>query len=838
MLEKIKAGAHRAVARVPLAWFVALTVALGAVGLAIEHHMREEIRQQAIGQLAVVADLKVGAIAAWRAERLADVAAIAAPPDSAANLARLARGEPPPPVAAWYRSVQERHLYADVVVVSARGEALFSTARSIAPLDAVTVAAAARALAERRAVLSDLHRSPHDGRVYLDAAAPIPAGEGERAALVLRTDASTFLFPMLQSWPAPSPSLETVLLRRDGDDVLYLNELRHVRGAALSLRVPVARSDRVAAQAAGALGMREGQDHRGVPVLAAIREVPDSPWRLLAKIDHDEVFAAERHLAWAAWAAVGAFLALGALLARTWWRTEQQARAAAERASRDAALRYRAEVLENVDDAVVSTDAESRITSWNRAAERVYGWTEAEALGRSLPDLLRPEYEPEAGRAWMLAELERHGRVEVTVRQRRKDGSVVEVEATVVATRSSDGTLLGYSSVNRDVTERRRAEAELRRVRERLALADRMASVGTLASGVAHEINNPLASVIANLGAAREVAASLASAPADLGEALREARDAAERVRRIVGELRTFSRSDEATVREPVDVRQVLDAAVSLARHEIRHRARVVKDYGEVPPVHANEGRLAQAFLNLIVNAAQAIPEGRADANEIRVTAHQIDGHVRVDVSDTGTGIPPEHLGRIFDPFFTTKPVGVGTGLGLSICHGIVTSLNGEIRVDSAPGKGSTFTVLLPGRKPRPSPLTPPPSAPGPAGRRGRVLVVDDEPPLAASLRRVLGRDHDVVTVASGKAALDLVLGGSRFDVILCDLMMPEITGMDLFERLAKDAPEAARVMVFMTGGAFTPRAHAFLDDPSRRRIYKPFDPEGLRALVRELVGG
>jgi len=825
----------------PPAGFLAIAVALGAVGLSIEQRMRAEVRAQATAQLAAIADLKVDQIAAWRAERLADVTAIAAPPVGAAELARLARGDLPAPVAAWYRSIQARHVYADVLVVAPGGEVVFSTSGDRGRLDPVTAATAARAALERRGVLSDLHRGPGDGRVILDAAAPI-SPDVPGAALVLRTDAATFLFPRVQDWPAPSATAETLLVRRDGDDVLFLNELRHERGTALSLRFPLSRADLPAARAAlGETGTREGLDYRGEVVLAELRAVPDSPWRLVAKVDRDEIFATERHLAWAAGAATGAFLILAALLALAWRRQQQAAMAAAERRSTEEALHHRAELLESLHDAVVATDVDARITAWNPAAERVYGYAEAEAIGRRFPELLATEHSDGQSRAWMLEQLARHGRVELNVRQRRKDGTPVEIEATLVVRKGPGGKFLGYIGVNRDVTARRGAEAELRRVRERLALADRMASVGRLAAGVAHEINNPLAYVLSSLAAAEEDAAALGgeAAPA-LREALRDARDGAERVRRIVGDLKSLSRPDEAA-RGPVDVREVLDVAVNLARHEIRHRARVVRRYGEVPPVEANEARLAQAFLNLVVNAAQAIGEGNADANEIVLATRVEGGRVCVDVTDSGPGIPPEIQARVFDPFFTTKPVGVGTGLGLAISHGIITSSGGEIRVDSGPGRGATFTVTLPAARagavlpaPRPAPE---PAAPAAGGRRGRVLVVDDEPAVARSLKRILSRDHDVVAVPGGRAALDLIAGGERFDAILCDLMMPEVTGMDLYERLAKEAPETARAMVFMTGGAFTPRARAFLVQTAPRSFEKPFETEAVRAIVREVVG-
>jgi signal transduction histidine kinase len=180
-------------------------------------------------------------------------------------------------------------------------------------------------------------------------------------------------------------------------------------------------------------------------------------------------------------------------------------------------------------------------------------------------------------------------------------------------------------------------------------------------------------------------------------EALGESRAGCQRIRDIVLDLKTFSRGDEES-RGPVNLHTVLDSCANIARGEIRHRAQLVKDYGELPPVHANESRLGQIFLNLIVNAAQAIPEADVKSHEIRITTTHEGEWVVVAVKDSGIGIPPENRARLFDPFFTTKPIGVGTGLGLSICHGIVLGMGGRIEVESEVGQGTTFRVFLPVR--------------------------------------------------------------------------------------------------------------------------------------------
>jgi signal transduction histidine kinase len=381
--------------------------------------------------------------------------------------------------------------------------------------------------------------------------------------------------------------------------------------------------------------------------------------------------------------------------------------------------------------------------------------------------------------------------------------------------------------------------AEQRKMQEQLLISDRMASVGTLAAGVAHEINNPLAALIANLEFSLEELAKLDTGKSQLAEVkapLQDACEAADRVRLIVRDLKVFSRSGDEERRGPVDVRNVLESSLRMAWNEIRHRARLEKDYGDAPPAWGNESRLGQVFLNLVVNAAQSMPEGRSDQNEIRVSTRAEDNRVIVEIRDTGSGIPPEVLPHIFDPFFTTKPAGVGTGLGLAICHRIVTGLGGTIGVESKVGKGTTFRVALPITKGKGNTNSSIPAfTSGPAGR-GKILVIDDEPMINAILRRMLGRDHEVSTAGSVREALERIDKGERPDLILCDLMMPEMTGMDLHAELTRRSSPLAERLVFMTGGAFTPAAREFLDRVLNARVEKPFEVNTVRALIQTLL--
>ena len=313
-----------------------------------------------------------------------------------------------------------------------------------------------------------------------------------------------------------------------------------------------------------------------------------------------------------------------------------------------------------------------------------------ELVGRSLLDFVHPEdRETAAGQLDGVP-----GRGAPRVREIRflpPSGGVLtaEISSLRLVFAGQPATLVSA----RDLTERRQIQA-------RLVVADRLASVGTLAAGVAHEINNPLAFVISNLSFLTEelhgLTAELKPGRLDeLEEVLAETNEGVNRVRLIVQDLKTFSRGDEEQP-TAVDLRRVIDSALALARGELRHRATVVKDVSDAPLVEGSEARFGQVILNLLINAAHAIPQGQPDKNEIRVILRTENEHAIVEVKDTGSGMAPEVLGRIFDPFFTTKPVGVGTGLGLSICHGIITGFGGEISATSEQGKGSTFRISLP----------------------------------------------------------------------------------------------------------------------------------------------
>jgi two-component system, NtrC family, sensor kinase len=385
-----------------------------------------------------------------------------------------------------------------------------------------------------------------------------------------------------------------------------------------------------------------------------------------------------------------------------------------------------------------------------------------------------------------------------------------------------------------EMAEREQMEHELWRVHKLEAL-------GRLAAGIGHEINNPLAFAMAHVGFLDEALDSLGRESST--EILSQARtDLAniklgiDRIRSIVREMKLFSRIDDDD-QSSSELRLVLELATKMVAAEVRNRARLLVEVQEVPQVRGNQGRLEQVFVNLLLNAAQAIPPGHVADNEVRISVRKEDDvWVRIEVSDTGEGMSPEAVDQLFEPFFTTKPIGVGTGLGLSICQGIIGSLGGQIRVSSNQGRGTTVGVLLPIAGPAPArrATSKEQAALTASGRRARVLLVEDEPLIASALARQL-KPHEVQTCGSGREALEQCLG-REFDIIFCDLMMDDMTGMDLYEHLQSERPTLARRMVFITGGAYTAQAREFLQKTEITCLEKPIEGKTLRALVEKAI--
>jgi PAS domain S-box-containing protein len=485
---------------------------------------------------------------------------------------------------------------------------------------------------------------------------------------------------------------------------------------------------------------------------------------------------------------------------------DNSARFRALEAIKQSEERFR-DVIENAPDGVVIIKR-GRIDFLNDIASRMFGAADrSQLIGHMVSEYLKPEDGLRAAEriAKMLTTGVTYDPSEYTTRTER----IVEIKSLLIE-RDREPAVLAFA---RDVTPRKRIEQELVR-------ADRLASIGMLAAAVAHEINNPL--TYANL-CLQLLHRELPSLPlGDQRERILEhvanATHGVERVATIVRDLRAFSRPDDGELGR-VDVIASLEQAIKLVGNDVRHRARIVREYEDPPPVKANASRLEQVFVNVLINAAQAIGAGSPSQHEIRVAVRNEAADVVIEISDTGPGIAPELRERVFEPFFSTKEIGVGTGLGLAVCRSIVEQFGGKILAEAA-ARGTRMTIRLPIYLDAPPPTL---RAPSPdlakSERRLRVLVVDDEPLVRTVLASVLGNKHCIMLAEHGRHALEL-LSSAIVDVVVCDVMMPVMNGIELYEHLAKHQPVLARRFVFMTGGTLIDT----LDEMNVPVLYKPFE--------------
>jgi PAS domain S-box-containing protein len=500
-----------------------------------------------------------------------------------------------------------------------------------------------------------------------------------------------------------------------------------------------------------------------------------------------------------------------------------------ERAAREA-LRHQDETLRAMStalpDLVLRVDDGGNVVDLLGAAWEVDGTDDRFWRGRPLERLVGS-----------VPHLTREHVEQLVSLTRDRDPAPVRLElGTGTSTRVLDWTATSIPGqrewllVGRDVTARSRAERQLAEV-------ERMASLGTLAAGVGHEINNPLASVAWNLDVLLDGLGRLAEGrSSDLDElrsAAADARHAADRIKTIVRHLKRFTRLDPPTL-HPVDLAAAVNDAVAITANELQHRARLELRLGALPPVRGDADGLVQVFTNLLVNAAQAFDDSATtDRNLVRLTADVVGDEVVVKVTDNGRGIPAENLSRVFDPFFTTREPGAGTGLGLSIALGLLQDAGGHLTVESTVGQGTTISVHL--RPAEPLPVPTPAAAPAPAATRLRLLVVDDEPQVLRALSRQLSTLHDVTTAAGADEACARIAGDGPFDVVVCDLHMPARDGLDVLAWARVQQPDLAERFVFLTGGAFTPRSQAFVANRRNRVLEKPVDRDHLRRVIEEV---
>ena len=487
-------------------------------------------------------------------------------------------------------------------------------------------------------------------------------------------------------------------------------------------------------------------------------------------------------------------------------------------------------LVESIPEAIFVTEG-STVSYPNPAFEFPLGLDpSARATGLDVFDLVHPD--DGARLARQIDGLESGPVAHAEYRVRTREGGWMTLEVSAIS--AEFDTKNSVLWLGRDVTRRKELEAQLLQ-------ADRLAVLGTLSAGMAHAINNPLLYTLLNLEHVGRRMRQLGAVPDYQAEArvrLAEAHDGAERVAKVVRQMRGLSRARQS---EPasVDLRAMLENVLAMVGNEIRHRGQLVTRLDAVPRVRATESELEQALLGLLVYVARSLPDEVGEGREICIsTSTDAEGNAVVVVTDNGPALGAEAKLHLFDPFGSED----ASGLGLAMCHSILSSLEGSIDVDSGATRGTTFRVVLPGaaiadsvrfQRPR---SVPPPPAPRGESRRARVLVVDDDPGVASTLRAMLEAHHEVTPVESGREALKILLGEDEFDVVFCDLVMPELSGIDLYYAIELNRPHKASRFVFMTGGVFTPEAEGFLSQVKNRRIEKPFSLARIEQLLAEAV--
>ncbi|MFQ5829001.1 MAG: ATP-binding protein [Candidatus Methylomirabilia bacterium] len=494
---------------------------------------------------------------------------------------------------------------------------------------------------------------------------------------------------------------------------------------------------------------------------------------------------------------------------------------------------YFRSLIENALDIITILEADGTIRYESPSTRRVLGYHPEELIGRNTFEFIHPEDAPNVSNVLARCS-ESSGQIEcLDFRFRHKDGSWRSFEGIANNLLAHPG-MAGLVINSRDITERKRVQEELQRQREALVQREKLAAMGQLLAGVAHELNNPLSVVKGQAALLRgEVGNGRAAHRVD------RIAQAAERCARIVKTFLALVR-EYPPERRQVELNQVVREAVELLAYQLRvDNVDVTLDLAEdLPDLWADPHQLHQVVVNLVSNAHQAMRQA-IPPRQLALTTRSngARGRVHLEVADTGPGISPEIQGRIFDPFFTTKAPGEGTGLGLSLCQGIVEAHGGSITVESQPGHGALFRIQLPVEAP---PVAEPDvraaKAPPPPGGRA-ILVVDDEPDVAEVLAELLtGDGHQVDIAASGVIALDKLRKRS-YDLILSDFLMPELDGAGLHRELQRCWPELLPRFILLTGATQNPEIRAFLEKTGVPTVRKPFELEEVRRAMQETPG-
>jgi PAS domain S-box-containing protein len=852
--------------RVPyqlLALFVVLAAAIGVMAYRFHIEQKDTIERDVRNQLLTIADIKVKELSTWRSSQLGEARAILADRMALTVVRRVVAGEASASdraaVDAWMDALSKHLRYADVLLLDRQGKPVLSVGQRFGN-DEHLRRIAAEMLQAGDVVVRDFHRDAPSGPVHLglNLALRLAPDAAAFGVLTLGIDPETYLYPLLETWPARSASGETVLVRRDGDEAVFLNRLRGRKNSAVNFRVPMSRTDVVAVQAVGGKeGNIEALDVQGVPLFAAVRRVPDTPWYLIAKMEEDEVEAPVRRRSLVlGLIAVSLILVVGAIIV-LWWRRQQlqfyreryeaeiERRAVEKRAAQalqESESRFRA-IFEQAAIGMADSSLDARFIRLNQRFCEIMGYSREELLGLTFREISHPD--DLARDEQLVAQLLRGELSSFTAEKRylRKNGDVVWANLMVSLLRSPSGDPLHFVAVVEDITGQKRAGEERRHLERQLLQAQKMESVGRLAGGVAHDFNNHLAVI-------NGYCAMLLDEMGP-GDPLREQVDeillAGNRAATLTQQLLAFSRKQVAEPRV-ISLNDVVAEAGKMLSRLIGDDIEIVTHFDAgLGSVVADPSQMNQVLMNMAINARDAMPKGgriiigtaNTDLDEGYAAQHAgvaAGPYVLLSITDTGAGMTQDVVQHIFEPFFTTKDTGVGTGLGLSTVYGIVKQAGGWIWVYSEPGKGSTFKVYLPRAGGAPKPLPAPVSAADTLRGTETVLVVEDQPEVRRlTLAMLESQGYRLLEAANGTEALSLCERHPEpIHLLITDVVMPGMTGKELATRLLALRPSLKTL--YTSGYTANAIAHEGVLDPGVAYLPKPFSRAQLAAKVREVL--
>ena len=700
--------------------FLGLSLVISVAGFLFYRSGKAEIKKNIENDLAAIADLKVHLIETWRQERLANATVIRDNQLIADRIAQWLKKPADPAFTGslliWMVALQRENGYQSVLLLDPSGKPRLGT-RSDNLADSCDQKCLSAALSSRNVVFSDLYRTRREGKIYLDLYTPLLQEDSEGSEvvgiMVLRIDPYKFLFPLIQSWPTPSRSAETLLVRREGSRILFLNDLKHRKGSALTLSAPIDTPQFPGGkEALRQKGVTEEIDYRGVPVLAARCPVPSTPWIMVAKVDTEEIYAPiRRHARITLIVVLLLMVIVGTGVSFGWkhqatqfYRKQLEGERERQALARQAAESHSqlAAIVESSGDGIIGVSLEGVILSWNPGAARMSGYKADEVLRKPILSLFAPD--PSGAWTGILHSVKEGDCLhdyETTLIC--KNGQAREVSLTISPIRDGAGKVVGASTIARDITDRKRTEAERAKLLEREQEARQQAEEASrmkdeFLATVSHELRTPLNPI---LGWAYNLRMG-AVEPELLQEGLETIERNARIQSQLVEDLLDVSRIVAGKLNmnvQPVHLQHVIEAAVESVHLAAQaKRIELVLHFDpDVPQVAGDSGRLQQVFWNLLSNALKFTPEG----GRIEVRLRHADSHVEASVTDSGEGIPSDFLPHVFDRFSQadssiTRKYG-GLGVGLAIVRHLVELHGGTIRAESAgSGQGATFSLQLP----------------------------------------------------------------------------------------------------------------------------------------------